>query len=397
MVNNRYIFLIIALLAVIGTVGAATQVDEFADTGIWTAPSGVNTIELDLCGAGSGGMGGYLLKSTTTTVTGVGPGGLAGECIHQGIVSVTPGSSYTITIGTQGQGESGIYLAQGGAVGVYNGSCGSPSSAFGYTADAASCGMSNLTVTSLPASGTPVYTVNGDTNGESSGVGSFYVAQDGDSGPGGYGDTAGIGWGAGGGGGGAGAAPSSPGGSGGDGGQGYARITYNSDSLAVWLRGYVMSAETGGALSGASVQATQLSASSSDTSDASGYYEISAAKVVGYPITITTSKTGYNSSVTSFSPPTSGVLSINQSILSLTPSGTNITVGSIVRSPPYYSPSNGAVLHIWDVANGTVSNATCNIAGYAKITALLNNYPYKLWASYGGYNSTVLDITSPTG
>jgi hypothetical protein len=74
--------------------------DYFTSSGSWVAPSGVTNILVIAAGGGGGGESG-------TAVGGGGAGG--GAAIQQtSYVSVTPGNTYTITIGTGGAGGSGV-------------------------------------------------------------------------------------------------------------------------------------------------------------------------------------------------------------------------------------------------------------------------------------------------
>jgi hypothetical protein len=76
-------------------------------TSTWTCPAGVTQIEL-LVVAGGGGGGG-------TQETPAGGGGGAGGLIYRPSLSVTPGTSYTVTVGAGGTG--GIGRAVGGSGG----------------------------------------------------------------------------------------------------------------------------------------------------------------------------------------------------------------------------------------------------------------------------------------
>jgi len=87
---------------------------RYTSNGTWTAPAGVTTAWLTGCGPGGGGGGG-------NAGTNGGGGGGGGACVIAEAVTVVPGTSYTVTIGTGGGGG-----ASGG-----NGSAGSASTAFG--------------------------------------------------------------------------------------------------------------------------------------------------------------------------------------------------------------------------------------------------------------------------
>lgn len=70
----------------------------FTSNGTWVAPAGVTTVILMGAGGGGGGGPAYLYGGA------VGGGGGSGSIQVTGYASVTPGNSYTITIGTGGAG-----------------------------------------------------------------------------------------------------------------------------------------------------------------------------------------------------------------------------------------------------------------------------------------------------
>lgn len=82
------------------TGGKTLKTDIITSTQSWTAPAGVTTIELLLVGGGGGGGG-------TSTTTGHGGGGGGGGGVIQDTLAVTPGTSYTVTIGAGGAAGSG--------------------------------------------------------------------------------------------------------------------------------------------------------------------------------------------------------------------------------------------------------------------------------------------------
>jgi hypothetical protein len=79
------------------------QNETFYASGTWTAPTGVTKVRLLLTAGGGGGGGGsnfgYVIGRTT--------GGMGGAVLA--IVSVTPGNSYTVTVGSGGIG--GAFVA----------------------------------------------------------------------------------------------------------------------------------------------------------------------------------------------------------------------------------------------------------------------------------------------
>ena len=75
----------------------------------WTAPAGVTSVEYLVVGGGGGGGNGY--------DTGGGGGG-AGGMVRTGTLAVTPGNSYTVTVGSGGNGGPVNYPSnQNGAAG----------------------------------------------------------------------------------------------------------------------------------------------------------------------------------------------------------------------------------------------------------------------------------------
>ena len=86
--------------------GKSERTVIITSTQSWTAPSDVTTVDLFLVGGGGGGG-----ATNTTNNQGAGAGG--GGQVLQDTVSVTPGASYTVTIGaggalaTQGSGNNG--------------------------------------------------------------------------------------------------------------------------------------------------------------------------------------------------------------------------------------------------------------------------------------------------
>lgn len=73
----------------------------FNSAGTWVCPAGINAIQVECWGAGGGGGG-----STSSSSKYVGGGGAGGSYVKNLSVPVTPGVSYTITIGAGGAGGS---------------------------------------------------------------------------------------------------------------------------------------------------------------------------------------------------------------------------------------------------------------------------------------------------
>ena len=173
---------------------SSAGLDTFTSTGTtsWTAPAGVTSVEYLVVGGGGGG-GGV-----------VGGGGGAGD-FKTGTLSVTPGSSYTVTVGAGGSG----------GVGNGNGSDGSSSVFSTITSTGGGGGAYNANNGRDGASGGGGAHNNGGTGG-TGGSGTGTNGNDGGDGNGGTFPN-----GASGGGGGSGGAGGSPGGTtGGSGGAG---------------------------------------------------------------------------------------------------------------------------------------------------------------------------------
>ena len=77
----------------------------------WTEPTGVTQIEV-LVVAGGGGAGG-------ASNTGGGAGGGAGGLIYNSTFTVTPGSSYAVTVGAGGSGGTTSVAATSGSNSVF--------------------------------------------------------------------------------------------------------------------------------------------------------------------------------------------------------------------------------------------------------------------------------------
>lgn len=81
--------------------GVSPRVQEFTSTGTFTAPSNCQYVEVFLVGGGGGGGG----TAGGAAVASSGGGGGGGQVIKQ-VLPVTPGTSYTVTIGAGGAGSS---------------------------------------------------------------------------------------------------------------------------------------------------------------------------------------------------------------------------------------------------------------------------------------------------
>lgn len=92
------------------TGGVTQKVQEFTSTGTFTAPSNCSSVEVFLVGGGGGG-GGVRYSGSDFRLSGSG----GGSEVVKKILPVTPGSSYTVTIGAGG--SAGVYNAAGGVGG----------------------------------------------------------------------------------------------------------------------------------------------------------------------------------------------------------------------------------------------------------------------------------------
>ncbi|HBG71709.1 MAG: hypothetical protein A2W93_06640 [Bacteroidetes bacterium GWF2_43_63] len=92
--KKLYIFTILGLL---GLFAFGQTTVTFTTSGSWTCPAGVTSVTVECWGAGGGGGYGISTK-------GAAGGGGGGGAYASSVVSVTPGNSYTITIGAGGSG-----------------------------------------------------------------------------------------------------------------------------------------------------------------------------------------------------------------------------------------------------------------------------------------------------
>lgn len=100
-------------------VTSATQkIAQFNASGTWTCPTGVTTAEFLVVGAGGAGGGAGANSATTDRAVG---GGGGGGAVKRTTLSVTPGTSYTITVGAKGTGATGAAGGNGGFSEVLNG------------------------------------------------------------------------------------------------------------------------------------------------------------------------------------------------------------------------------------------------------------------------------------
>jgi hypothetical protein len=99
--------------------------NSYTNTTNWTAPNNTNSVKV-LCVAGGGGGGCW---ATGTSVTGLhrwGAPGAGGQVVET-VVAVTPGTTYTVTVGASGSGGTGTGGADTGS-NVNSGAVGGDSS-----------------------------------------------------------------------------------------------------------------------------------------------------------------------------------------------------------------------------------------------------------------------------
>ena len=91
-------------------VSGINAADVFASSGNWTCPAGVTKVLVSVIGGGGGGRG-----YNTTTGSGAGSGGRGGHGF--GVLTVTPGTVYTVTIGSAGDGTASSSSPANGTAG----------------------------------------------------------------------------------------------------------------------------------------------------------------------------------------------------------------------------------------------------------------------------------------
>lgn len=136
-----YYAIIISLFIVSFSQGQTTT--PFTTSGTWTCPAGVTSIQVEAYGAGGGG--GY--GGTTVNKQGGGGGGGGGYSKNTSI-TVIPGTTYTITVGTAGAGGS---TSTGATANGGNG--GNTTATFGSTTITANGGTGGKGYNNTPTGG----------------------------------------------------------------------------------------------------------------------------------------------------------------------------------------------------------------------------------------------------
>lgn len=161
-----------------------------------------------------------------------------------------------------------------------------------------------------------------------------------------------------------------------------------------YISGYVMNAETGAVLSGATVNTTQGAVTESRTSSASGY-TMNTGWLTGGLLSVTTNLTGYTTDVRSFSPMAAGNIPLNITLLSTTPSHTGVSIGGIVRDNQYGNPVTSATVNVYNTSTSESYNNVTNIAGYYIVNNLVGNRLYNVSSTKSGYsNSTIAQVVA---
>lgn len=341
-------FLWIASLTLLTFQSIGQTTVTFPASGTWTPPAGVSSATVECWGAGGAGGG-----STVTTV--LGGGGGAGGSYARSIAAVTPGTAYTVTVGTGGVGATaigsagnpswfnttGTIYAQGGAGGAapnggtVAGGVGSSASSIGTTVYAGGSG----------ANGTTALSGGGGGGAGSTGAGGTAV-----------GATAGIG-------------TTLNGGTGGAGDN-----TAASESNGLPGNTY------GGGGSGAMV---------SDGTDHSG-----GSGANGY-VTITYTCPTYSLTGTSGSSP---VFQGNASTVTLTGSAAGLPVGTYTvtynLSAPNAASGLTATLTVSTAGNGTFSTSTMANIGATTIT-ITNLTSGTCSSAIAANNTSVVTVSAP--
>jgi len=104
-----------------GTAPSQTYTATYTSSTTWTAPSGVNSIQALVVAGGGGGAGGYNTNGQGGPGYGAGGGG-GGAVSYNASMSVTPGTTYTLTVGSGGSAGNPSNQAGWGSGGGNGGS-----------------------------------------------------------------------------------------------------------------------------------------------------------------------------------------------------------------------------------------------------------------------------------
>ena len=158
----------------------------------------------------------------------------------------------------------------------------------------------------------------------------------------------------------------------------------------VFFSGYVMNAETGAVLSGANINVTQSTSSSTSTSLTGGIWNSSNNWLSGTPIVLNTTLTGYTQDLLSLTALSAKSITLNISLIPSPATTVGTSIGGIVRDNVYSNPIPGASVVVRNTTSGEYQIKTTNIAGYYRADNLYSGRLYDVWSSKTGYgNSTV--------
>lgn len=162
--------------------------EVFTASGTWTCPSFVDEVYVQAFGGGGGGgAGGYVVIDGTTRNLGGGGGG-GGGYMAQGKVSVTPGTSYAVTIGKGGKGGLTRVDQQSGATNVTTTlNAGSNGGATSFRTISAAGGKGGGAASYSGSSGSAGSGGAGGAGGAPSGASGQFASPSGNNGGNGYG------------------------------------------------------------------------------------------------------------------------------------------------------------------------------------------------------------------
>ena len=154
-----------------------------------------------------------------------------------------------------------------------------------------------------------------------------------------------------------------------------------------YISGYVMNAQAGTVLSGASVNVTQGSATETETSSATGLYTINNGWLTGGLLTVNTTESGYTGDIRSFSPLAAGNIALNISLVSTSPTFSGAAIDGVVRDNQYGNPVTSATVNIYNTSTSESYSTTTNIAGFYIVNNLVGNRLYNITSTKTGYSS----------
>ena len=158
---------------------------------------------------------------------------------------------------------------------------------------------------------------------------------------------------------------------------------------------FVMNAETGAVLPGASINVSQLTSTLTSTSAADGSWNSSNSWLTGSTIYINTTKSGFTTDINSFVPISSKTISLNISLIPSPATYSGVSIGGIVRDNVYGSTIPAATVSVQNAGLSQYFTSLTNIAGYYRVDSLTNGTVYNVWSAKTGFgNSTVALVTA---